>query len=99
MSCIQRIYKREVYNSSPLLFLFTHLQMGLNFCAGTPAMASMASSSRLWLSFTVNLPNWRSAGGQGDGRGGVQDPGGGVGVRRVGERWRREVRCEGDTSG
>jgi hypothetical protein len=41
----------------------TDLQMGLNFCAGTPAMASMASSSRLWFNFTVNLPSCRSAGG------------------------------------
>lgn len=39
--------------------------MGLNFCAGTPAMASMASSSFLWFNFTVNLPSCRSAGSTG----------------------------------
>jgi hypothetical protein len=35
-------------------------QAHLYFCGGTPAMASMASSSRLWFSLTVNSPRPRS---------------------------------------
>ena len=33
----------------------------LNFCAGTPAMSSMASSNRRWFSLIVNAPMPRSA--------------------------------------
>ena len=53
---------RTVSGHGILWFIsISNIESHLNFCAGTPAMSSIASSSRRWFSLIVNAPMSRSA--------------------------------------